>query len=305
VFAQQAAMPVIGYLSFGSAESSAARMVAFRKGLSETAYVEGKNVAVEYRVANGAADRLPTLARDLIDRKVAVILATSLPSSLAAKAATNTIPIVFVTGADPVQLGLVESLNRPGGNLTGVAQLNVALEAKKLELLRELVPRAAAIAMLVNPATPNPEILRGTQEAARVLGQQLLVFEASTASEIDTAFATVVQQKAGALIVAADGYFYTRGNQIIALAARFAIPTIYFQRGFVAEGGLISYGPDYADSDRQAGVYVGRILNGEKPSGLPVVQSTKIELIVNVKTAKALGLPLPQSILGRADEVIE
>jgi putative ABC transport system substrate-binding protein len=305
VFAQQATMPTIGYLSLGSAETTAAVMVAFRKGLSETAFVEGKNVAIEYRLANGASDRLPALAHDLIDRKVAVILAASLPASLAAKAVTNATPIVFVTGADPVQLGLVASLNRPGRNLTGIAQLSVALEPKKLQLLRELVPGAAAIAMLVNPATPNPEILRGTQEAARALGQQLLAFEASTASEIDTAFTTLVQQKADALIVAADSYFNSRRDQIIALAARFAVPTIYFQREFVVEGGLISYGVDYADSFREAGVYVGRILNGEKPSELPVVQSTKIELIVNVKTATALGLTLPLSVLARANEVIE
>ena len=241
----------------------------------------------------------------MIDRKVAVILTSALPASLAAKAATKAVPIVFLTGADPIQLGLVASLNRPGGNLTGVAFFSVTLEAKKLELLRELVPGAAAIAMLVNPTTPNPEILRGTLEAARALGRQLLALEATTASEIDTAFTTLVQQKAGALIVAADAFFNTRRDQIIALAARFAVPTIYFQREYVAEGGLMSYGVNLADSGRQAGVYVGRILKGEKPSDLPVMQPTRFELVINLKTAKALGLTVPPTMLARADEVIE
>jgi putative ABC transport system substrate-binding protein len=305
VRAQQPAMPVIGCLNSASAQANAARTAALREGLSETGYVEGKNVAIEYRWANGAFDRLPALVRDLVDLKVAVISTDGLPAALAAKAATKVIPIVFWTGADPIQSGLVESLNHPGANVTGVAFFAVALEPKKLELLHMLVPEGAAIAMLVNPATPNPAILRGAQEAAGALGQQFFALEATTPSEIDTAFTTLAQRKAGALIVAADSLFNSRRGQIIMLAARLAIPAIYYQREYVAEGGLMSYGANPGESVRQAGVYVGRILKGEKPGDLPVQQATKIELVINLKTANALGLNVPPALLARADEVIE
>jgi putative tryptophan/tyrosine transport system substrate-binding protein len=303
--AQQRAIPVIGYLESGSAEANTVRTAGLREGLSETGYDEGKNLVIEYRFANGAFDRLPALARDLVDHKVAVISTGGLPAALAAKAATKVIPIVFYTGADPIQTGLVENLNHPGANVTGAAFFAVTLEAKKLELLRMLIPEGATIAMLVNPGTPNPAILRGAQEAADAVGQKFFALEATTPSEIDAAFATLAQRKAGALIVAADSLFNSRRVQIITLAAQLSIPAIYYQREFVAEGGLMSYGASLVESFRQAGVYVGRILNGEKPGDLPVQQATKFELVINLKTAKALGLNVPPVLLALATEVIE
>ena len=303
--AQQRAIPVIGYLDSGSAEANTARTAGLREGLSETGYAEGKNLVIEYRFANGAFDRLPALARDLVDHKVAVISTGGLPAALAAKAATKVIPIVFYTGADPIQTGLVENLNHPGANVTGTAYFAVTLEAKKLELLRMLVPEGATIAMLLNPGTPNPAILRGAQEAADAVGQKFFTLEATTPREIDTAFATLAQRKAGALIVAADAFFNSVRGQIITLAAQLSIPAIYYQREYVAEGGLMSYGASLVESVRQAGVYVGRILNGEKPGDLPVQQATKFELVINLKTAKALGLNVPPVLLALATEVIE
>jgi putative ABC transport system substrate-binding protein len=305
--AQQPAMPVIGFLNSLRQSDRPNLQAGFRRGLSEAGYVDGRNVTIEYRFAENQHDRLPALAADLIGRKVAVIAATGGGASvLAAMAATGTIPIVFTTGGDPVHQGYVRSLNRPGGNVTGVSWFSNLISGKGLGLLHELVPNAAAIAMLVNPKLPESARMQSeAHEAARTLGRQLLVLNASSASEIDAAFATMRERRAGALLVGADPFLSSRSQQIVALAARDAIPAMHPNREFVEEGGLISYGNDTADGYRRAGVYVGRILNGAKPADLPVDQATKFELVVNVKAAKAVGLTIPESFLARADEVIE
>ena len=303
--AQQKATPVVGYLSAGSLSLSSAFEAAFRHGLSATGYVEGQNLAIEYRWAEGRYDRLPALAADLVERRVDLIAALSTPSALAAKNATSTIPIVFAV-ADAVAAGFVASLARPGGNLTGVSVLIVELMPKRLELLTELVPQARVIALLVNPDNPNTEpMIRDVREAARAKEVRLHILKAGTEEELDTAFTTLLQLQAGGLVVAADPFFSSRRAHLVALAARHAVPAIYEYREFVDTGGLISYGPSITDTWRQAGIYAGRILKGAKPADLPVEQPTKFELVVNLKTAKALGLTVPQSILARADEIIE
>jgi putative ABC transport system substrate-binding protein len=305
--AQQAAMPVIGFLNGGSPEGYAPMLAAFRQGLKEAGYVEGRNVAIEYRWAEGHYDRLAAFAADLVQRKVSVIAATSTPANLVAKAATGTIPIVFTTSSDPVQLGLVASLNRPGGNVTGATQLNVEIAPKRLELAHELVPTATVVALLVNPTNPaQAEITtRDLQAAAETLGLQLNVLRASTEAELDDAFAAVRQQRAGALVIATDAFFNSQIERLGALATRHAVPAIYAYREFVTAGGLASYSGSVTDSYHIAGGYAGRILKGDKPADLPVQESTKVELILNLKTAKALGLTVPLPLLGRADEVIE
>jgi putative ABC transport system substrate-binding protein len=304
--AQQPAMPVVGYLFIGSAGSYANQVVAFRQGLGETGYVEGRNVAIEFRWAQDRYDRLPALAAELVGRQVAVIAAFGPPAALAAKAATSTIPIVFSTGADPVAIGLVASLNRPGGNVTGVTSLSVEVGPKMLELLRELIPAAMNIAVLVNPTNPITEqLLRDLQAAARTTGQHILVLSASSEAEIDAAFATVAQSRADAVVIGGDGFFLGRSEQLAALTVRNAVPAISGSREFAAAGGLMSYGGSSTENLRQVGVFTGRILKGEKPADLPVQQATKIELVINLKTAKALGLTFPITLLGRADEVIE
>jgi len=305
--AQQKAMPVIGYLSTGSPDPNSPNLAAFRQGLSETGYVEGQNVAIEYRWAEGHYDRLPALAADLVGRKVDVIVSVGgTPTALAAKNATSTIPIVFRTG-EPVADGLVASLARPGGNLTGFGMLLGELTPKLLELLSELVPQARMIALLVNPTNPpvTERIIRDMEEAARAKGVQLPILKAGTESEIDAAFASLVQLQAGALLVAADPFLFSRHEQLVALASRHAVPAIYPWREAVAAGGLISYGPSLTAVFREIGIYTGKILKGAKPADLPVQQPTKFELVVNLKIAKALGLTLPQSMLMNADEVIE
>jgi len=305
--AQQRAMPVIGFLTSLGRNDRPNLAEAFRRGLREAGYVEGRNVAIEYRFAENQFDRLPALAADLVGRKVVVIAATGGGNSiLAAKASTTTIPIVFTTAGDPVQERYVASLNRPGGNVTGINWFGTQLGAKALGLLHELVPNAAVIALMVNPNLPeSARTLSDAQEAARTLGRQLLVLNASTPSEIDTAFATLRQRRADALLVGGDAYFSSRRQQIVALAARDAIPAMYFNREFVTEGGLMSYGNDIADAYRRAGIYAGRFLKGEKPSDLPVDQATKFEFVINLKTAKALGLEVPPGLSARADEVVE
>jgi putative ABC transport system substrate-binding protein len=305
VRAQQKAMPVIGYLS--SAPPGPSSLAAFRRGLSETGFVEGQNVAIEYRVAEGRYERLPAMASDLVDRKVDLIVASgALPSALAAKGATSMIPIVFAGVGDPVGAGLVTSLARPGGNLTGFDLMSTELMPKRFELLSELVPQASVIALLVNPNYANTErIIKDLQEAARAKGVQLQILKAGTESEIDAAFAFLVQRHAGALVVAADPFFNSRREQLVTLASRHSVPASYEFREFAASGGLISYGSSIPDLFREAGIYAGRILKGEKPADLPVQQPTKFELVINLKTAKALGLAVPQSLLARADEVIE
>jgi putative ABC transport system substrate-binding protein len=305
--AQQAAMPVIGFLSTRSSNDSARFLAAFHRGLNETGHVEGQNVAIEYRWAQGKYDQLPALAADLVRRRVTVIAAPeSSPGALAAKAATPTIPIVFHVGGDPVALGIVPSLSRPGGNVTGVVTLNVEVGAKRLELLHELVPTATIIALLVNPASPVAETLaRDAHSGAGTLGLNLHVLHASTERDFDTVFATLGQLRAGGLVIGSDVFFNTQSRQLAALAVRFAVPAIYQYREFAAAGGVMSYGSSLTDPYRLVGVYTGRILKGEKPADLPVQQSTKVELIINLKTAKALGLTMPPTLLARADEVIE
>jgi putative ABC transport system substrate-binding protein len=305
--AQQKAMPVIGWLSSVSPGPSAHFVAAFRQGLSEAGYVEGQNVAIEYRWAEGRDDRLPAFAADLVGRKVDLIVAGgSLLSTLAAKSATSTIPIVFPALSDPVAAGLVASLARPGGNLTGFSPFQYEMMPKRLELLTELVPQARVIALLVTPNEPRTEgLIRDMQEPARVRGVQLLILKASTGSEIDAAFATLVELQAGALVVGPDSFFGSRREQIVALASRYAVPAISPWHEMAAAGGLISYGPSITALMRESGIYAGRILKGEKPADLPVQRPTTFELVVNLRTAKALGLTVPPSILARADEVIE
>jgi putative tryptophan/tyrosine transport system substrate-binding protein len=304
---QQSAMPVIGYLGNLSADTFAPRLAAFRKGLGEAGYVEGRNVAIEYRWAEGQYDRLPALAAELARRQPAVIAAMGGDApALAAKGATATIPIVFASTSDPVKTGLVASLNRPGGNLTGVTFLLNVIAAKQFELLQEAVPKPGTIAFLVNPTSPETEAaVTEVRVAAQALGHELLVANASSEREIDAAFAMLAQRRIGALLVGNDPFFYTRREQIVALAARHAIPAIYVVREYAQIGGLMSYGTDVNDAQRLAGTYVGRILQGAKPADLPVQQAVKVELVLNMKTAKTLGITFPLSLLGRADEVIE
>jgi len=308
VRAQHLATPVIGLLGTRLTDEYVDRLGAFHQGLKDTGYVEGQNVSIDYRWAEGQSDRLPALAAELVRRQVDVIVTTGgPPATLAAKTATQAIPIVFSLGVDPVEAGFVASLNRPGGNLTGVALLIGAVLAKRAELLHELVPAATSIAVLTNPA--NPLLIetetRELQVAAGVLGVRLLVLNATSPTEIEAAFASLAEQRAGGLLVSTDPSFTSRLDQIVALAARYMVPTIYGWREYTTVGGLISYGPSRSDSFRLQGVYTGRILKGEKPADLPVQQVTKIELIINLKTAKTLGITIPLPLLGRADEVIE
>lgn len=305
--AQQPAMPVIGFLRNTAATGSKPIVTAFLQGLKEAGFVDGQSVAIEYRWADNQNDRLPALAADLIRRQVAVIVAAGIPAALAAKAATTTIPIAFEIGADPIEAGLVASLNRPGGNLTGVTTVNVELAPKRLELVHEVVPTTRSIALLVNPASPfNAERLStDTQIAARTLGLQLYVLHASTESDFDTVFASLVQMRAGALVIVSDSFFLSRIEQLAALTVRHAVPTISAYREFTAAGGLMSYGGSLTDAYRLTGVYAGRILKGDRPADLPIQQATKVELYINQKTAKALGLTVPQALLSRADDVIE
>jgi putative ABC transport system substrate-binding protein len=305
--AQQPAMPVIGFLNANSPQSYARPFSAFLKGLGEAGYVDGRNVAIEYRWAEGRNDLLPAMAADLVNSQVAVIAATTTPAALAAKAATVTIPIVFETAADPVQFGLVTSLSRPGGNVTGVTQTNVEVASKRMEMLHDLVPTATLVALLVNPTNPSlaEPIKKEALSAARTLGLELHVLNASAERDFDAVFANLDQLRAGGLVIGADPYFTSRSEQLAALAVRHAVPAVYETREFVAAGGLMSYGSDIADSYRLAGNYTGRILKGDKPADLPVQEATKVELYINLKSAKTLGITVPLSLLGRADEVIE
>jgi putative ABC transport system substrate-binding protein len=304
--AQQPAMPVIGLLNSASPGPFARNVAAFRQGLKEAGYIDGQNVTIEYRWAEGQIDRLPALADDLVRRQVAVIVATDSASALAAKAASMTIPVIFLIGGDPVRLGLVATFNRPGGNVTGVSVLFNTLVAKQLEALHETVPQADLIGFLMNPTNPNAESdTRDVQAAADVLGQKLAVVKGSTESDLETVFVTLAQQRAGALVVSADPFFVSRRNKLVELAVRQTLPAIYPMRDFVAAGGLMSYGASLADGYRQVGVYAGRILKGAQPANLPVQQAVKVELTINLKTARALGVTVPLPLLGRADEVIE
>jgi putative ABC transport system substrate-binding protein len=305
--AQQPAMPVVGVLGGTSRAEWMPFVAGFNLGLKDVGYIDGQSVTIEYRWADGQYERLPALAADLVRLQVAVIAAfAGTPSVLAAKAATSAIPIVFLIGRDPVELGLVESFNRPGGNITGVNMLNVELVGKRLELLRELVPKAARIGFLVNPNNQNAQAnARDLEAAARAGGQQIMVLSASADHDFGTAFASLVQQRADALVVAADPFFDGRREHLVALTARHMIPAIFQWREFALTGGLMSYGTSLADAHRQQGVYAGRILRGAKPADLPVIQPTRFELVINLKTAKALRLEIPSSLLARADEVIE
>jgi ABC-type uncharacterized transport system substrate-binding protein len=300
-------MPVIGFFHLTSLETNRDNLATFRQGLADTGYIEGKNVAIQYRWAQGRNDMLPTLVAELVRLQVSVIVVLeSTNGALAAKAATTTIPIVFAIGADPVDLGLVSSLNRPGGNVTGVAFLVNTLGAKRLELLREPVPSATVIGFLINPGNPSSESqIRDVQAAARAFGVELLVLNASSERNIDAAFAGFVQQRAKAVIIGADSFFVSRRDQLVGLAARHAMPATYFLREFADIGGLMSYGPSQTDAYRVAGSLTARILKGEKPTDLPVVQSSKFELVINLKTAKVLGVKISDNLLSIADEVIE
>ena len=305
--AQQAAMPVIGFLNSVSPQPFANYVAGFRAGLKETGYIDGQNITIEFRWAEGHYDQLPGMAADLVRRQVAVLVSTGgAPSVVAAKAATSTIPIVFTIAVDPVQLGLVTSLSRPGGNITGVNFLSAALESKRLGLLRALLPGVQLIAVLLNPNRPDhADQTKQVQEAAATISQQTHILLASNESDLDAAFATAVQLHAGAILVATDQFFNSQRDKIIALAARHAIPAIYEQREYAQAGGLMSYGTNYRDGYRQVGVYAGRILKGEKPGDLPVVQSSKFEFIINLKAARALGIEVPPSLSAEADEIIE
>jgi putative ABC transport system substrate-binding protein len=306
--AQQPALPVVGFINPASAKDYEPQLSAFLKGLSEAGYVDGRNVAIEYRWAEGQHDRLPAMAADLVRRQVTVIAATTTPAALAAKLATTTIPIVFETGGDPIQLGLVASMSRPGGNVTGVTQLNVMVGPKRLQLLHELVPTASVIALLVDPteATLAETATKEVQAAARTLGLELHVLNASTERDFDAVFAKLIQLRAGGLVIGPGAFFTSRGEQLAALALHHAVPTIFQGgRAFVVAGGLLGYGADVADAYRLAGNYTGRVLKGEKPADLPIQQATKVEFYINLKTAKALGLNVPAAMQARADEMIE
>jgi ABC-type uncharacterized transport system substrate-binding protein len=304
--AQQPAMPVVGFITSRSAEGSAQYAAAFRKGLAAIGYVEGQNVTVEYHWLEDRYDRLPSLMTDLVRRRVAVVATLNATATLAAKAATSTVPIVFAVGEDPVKIGLVVSLARPGGNATGINFFSGEIVAKRLGLLRELVPKAVRIAVLVNPASPTAEApLRDLPEAARTMGVQIMTLKASSSQEIEAAFATLARDRADALFVGSDGFFVSRRVQFATLATRYGIPAAYGTREYPEVGGLMSYGTDIADRFRQVGVMSGQILKGAKPAELPVMQSTKFEFVINLQTARALGLEVPPTLLARADEVIE
>ena len=304
--AQQTAMPVIGFLAGPSAGESRSNLAGFRQGLRQVGYVEGQNVHIAFRWAEGRYDRFPEMAAELVGLPVAVIVAFSGPAALAAMAATNKIPIVFSVAVDPVKLGLVASFNRPGGNATGVANLAGELVGKQFELLREMLPRVAVMGLLVNPTSVNAETqLAAAAVTRQALGLQIVVQNASIDRDLEPTFATFAQQRTAALVVASDPYFYGRREQLVALAARHSLPAIYYDREYVADGGLMSYGPSITDAYRQAGVFTGRILKGDKPGDLPVQQAIKIELVINLQTAKALGLEMPLSLLLRINEVIE
>jgi putative ABC transport system substrate-binding protein len=305
--AQKPAMPVIGFVNAASPQNYGRQLAAFLKGLGETGYVDGQNVTIEYRWAEGRNDRLPAFIADLVQRKVNVIAATTTPAALVAKAATTTIPIVFETGGDPVRLGLVASLNRPGGNLTGVTQTNLEIAPKRLQLLHELLPTASVMALLVNPANPPlaETNTKAVQTAARTLGLELHVLTASTERDFDAVFAKLIQLRAGGLVIGPDPVFTSRSEQLAALAVQYGVPAVYENHEFAAAGGLLSYGSNITDAYRLAGNYTGRVLKGDKPADLPVQQVTKVELVINLKTAKTLGLNVPNTLIGRADEVIE
>jgi putative ABC transport system substrate-binding protein len=305
--AQQPAMPVVGFMNFASAQSYTRQLAAFLKGLGEAGYVDGRNVAIEYRWADGRSDRLPAMASDLVHRQVAVIAATSTPAALAAKASTTTIPIVFEMGADPVRLGLVTNLNRPGGNITGITQLTQEVTSKRLQLLHELLPTATSIGLLVNPAEPTHAETQSTvQSTARNLGLELHVLNASSETDFDGVFAKLAQLRAGGLVIVGGAFFTSRSEQLGELSLRHAVPAVYVNRAFAVAGGLLSYGADITDAYRLAGNYTGRILKGDKPGDLPIQQATtKVEMYINLKTAKSLGVNIPNTLIGRADEVIE
>ena len=305
--AQQSAMPVVGFVNAASPKGYAPLLSAFLKGLSEAGFVDGHNVSIEYRWAEGRVDQLPAMVADLVHRRVAVIAATGTPAALAVKAATTTIPTVFETAADPVKLGLVASLNQPGANVTGVTSLLMVVGSKRLELLHELIPTARVMALLVNPANPNVAEINSKEleAAARTLGLELHVLNASTEGDLDAVFTKLAQLRAGGLVISPDPFFTSQSEQLAALTIHHAVPTIHYNPEFVAAGGLLSYGAGSADAYRQAGNYTGRVLRGEKPTDLPIQQATKVELHINLKTAKALGITFPESILQRADAVIE